>query len=78
MTTCPNATAPVNIVNNPDAICDLKCEYGFKYPLQPSLKLVHMKDYLSLKSMVITFFERPKGTNLSYSFLSWPMFLFCF
>ena len=50
MTTCPNATAPVNIVNNPNAICDLKCDYGFKYPLQPSLKLVHAKDYLSLKT----------------------------
>jgi carbonic anhydrase len=47
--TCPNATAPVNIVNNPEFICDLKCEYSFKYPLT-SLNVANRGDYLSLKT----------------------------
>ena len=46
--TCPNGTAPVNIVNNPDFICDLKCEYNFKYP-QSGLNISNRGDYLSLK-----------------------------
>lgn len=28
-----NATAPINITNNYDSTCDLKCKYSFKYPL---------------------------------------------
>jgi carbonic anhydrase len=47
--TCPNATAPVDIVNNPDFICDLKCEYSFKYP-QSSLNVTNRGEYLSLKT----------------------------
>lgn len=46
--TCPNATAPVNIVNNPDFICDLKCEFSFNYS-QTSLNIANRGDYLSLK-----------------------------
>lgn len=47
--TCPNATAPVDIVNNPDFTCDLKCEYSFKYP-QSSLNVTNRGEYLSLKT----------------------------
>jgi carbonic anhydrase len=47
--TCPNATAPVNIVNNPDFVCDLKCEYSFKYP-QSGLNIANRGDFLSLKT----------------------------
>ena len=47
--TCPNATAPVNIVNNTSSICDLKCEYSFKYPIS-SLNVDNRGDYLSLKT----------------------------
>lgn len=47
--TCPNATAPVNIINNPDSICDLKCEYSFQYP-NSSLNVANRGDYLSLKT----------------------------
>ena len=47
--TCPNATAPVDIVNNPDLVCDLKCEYSFKYP-QSSLNITNRGEYLSLKT----------------------------
>jgi len=49
--TCPNATAPVNIVNNPEFICDLKCDYSFKYP-KSSLNIANRGDYLSLKTDV--------------------------
>lgn len=49
--TCPNATAPVNIVNNPEFICDLKCEYSFKYP-NSSLNVANRGEYLSLKTDV--------------------------
>jgi carbonic anhydrase len=31
--TCPNATSPINVSNNYDSICDLKCDYKFNYPL---------------------------------------------
>ena len=48
--TCPNATAPVNIENNPELICDLKCEYSFQYPPNSSLNLANRGDYLSLKT----------------------------
>jgi carbonic anhydrase len=47
--TCSNGTAPVNIVNNPEFICDLKCEYGFKYP-QSGLNITNRGEYLSLKT----------------------------
>ena len=47
--TCPNGTAPVNIVNNPELICDLKCEYGFTYPLS-GLNITNKETYLSLKT----------------------------
>jgi carbonic anhydrase len=46
---CSNGTAPVNIVNNPEFICDLKCEYGFKYP-QTGLNISNRGEYLSLKT----------------------------
>jgi len=47
--TCSNGTAPVNIVNNPEFICDLKCEYSFKYP-QSGLNISNRGEYLSLKT----------------------------
>jgi carbonic anhydrase len=47
--TCSNGTAPVNIVNNPDFICDLKCDYGFNYP-QSGLNISNRGDFLSLKT----------------------------
>ena len=47
--TCPNATAPVNIANNPALICDLKCEYSFQY-LHSSLNVANRGDHLSLKT----------------------------
>jgi carbonic anhydrase len=46
--TCPNATAPVNIINNQNNICDLKCEYSFDYT-QTSLNVFNKGEYLSLK-----------------------------
>lgn len=48
--TCPNATAPVDIVNNPNLVCDLKCEYSFKYPQSTSLNVTNRGEYLSLKT----------------------------
>ena len=47
--TCSNGTAPVNIVNNPEFICDLKCEYSFKYP-QSGLNIYNRGEFLSLKT----------------------------
>jgi carbonic anhydrase len=47
--TCPNATAPVNIDNNTDLICDLKCEYSFQY-VNSSLNVANRGEYLSLKT----------------------------
>jgi len=47
---CPNANAPVDIVNNPDLVCDLKCEYSFKYPQSTSLNITNRGEYLSLKT----------------------------
>lgn len=47
--TCPNATAPINIENNTELICDLKCEYSFQYP-NSSLNVANRGDYLSLKT----------------------------
>lgn len=49
MTSCPNATAPVNIVNNPELVCDLKCDYSFNYP-NSSLNVTNRGEYLSLKT----------------------------
>lgn len=49
MTSCPNATAPVNIVNNPESVCDLKCDYSFNYP-NSSLNVTNRGEYLSLKT----------------------------
>ena len=46
---CPNANAPVDIVNNPDLVCDLKCEYSFKYP-QSSLNVTNRGEYLSFRT----------------------------
>ena len=30
---CPNATAPIDIVRSIADECDLKCDYSFKYPI---------------------------------------------
>lgn len=46
--TCPNATAPVNIINNQNNICDLKCEYSFNYT-QTSLNVFNKGTYLSFR-----------------------------
>ena len=29
---CPNATAPINIVKNNAEVCDKKCDLAFDYP----------------------------------------------
>jgi carbonic anhydrase len=47
--TCPNATAPVNIINNPEFTCDLKCNYSFKYP-NTTLNIANRGDYLSFNT----------------------------
>jgi carbonic anhydrase len=40
-----NSTAPIDITNNYDSTCDLKCEYTFKYPLT-TLTLSNKGDYI--------------------------------
>jgi carbonic anhydrase len=45
MTSCPNSTSPIDITNNYDSICDLKCEYSFNYPFSP-LNLTNKGDHL--------------------------------
>lgn len=44
---CPNATAPVDIVNDPSQICDLKCEYSFSYQ-NTNLNVTNSGDHLKL------------------------------
>ena len=39
-----NATAPIDITNNYDSTCDLKCKYSFKYPLS-NLYLTNKEEY---------------------------------
>jgi carbonic anhydrase len=46
---CPNATAPVNIINNTEFICDLKCDYSFKYN-KSIIRVANRGEYLSLKT----------------------------
>jgi len=43
--TCPNATSPIDITNNYDSICELKCEYSFNYPLT-TLNLTNKGSYI--------------------------------
>ena len=40
-----SATAPINITTNYDSICDLKCDYSFKYPLS-NLNLINKGNYV--------------------------------
>jgi carbonic anhydrase len=40
-----NATSPINITNNYDSTCDLKCKYSFKYPLS-NLNLTNKGGFL--------------------------------
>lgn len=44
---CKNATAPINIDNNPIGNCELKCKYSYKYK-DSSSKLTNRGDFLSL------------------------------
>ena len=44
---CSDATAPIDITNNPTGTCDLKCKYSFKYK-NTSSKLTNKSYYLSL------------------------------
>jgi carbonic anhydrase len=46
--TCRNATAPININNNVDALCDLKCDYGYSYPFS-SVSVTNRGTYLSFR-----------------------------
>lgn len=46
--TCRNATAPININNNVDAFCDLKCDYGYSYPFS-SVSVTNRGTYLSFR-----------------------------
>jgi len=48
MTTCPNATAPIDISRNVDSYCNLKCDYSFQYPYTP-VKIKHGGDHLELR-----------------------------
>lgn len=40
-----NATSPIDITNNYDSTCDLKCKYSFKYPLS-NLNLTNKGSFL--------------------------------
>jgi carbonic anhydrase len=42
-----NASSPIDITNNYDSICDLKCKYSFNYPLS-NLILTNTGEYLSI------------------------------
>ena len=46
---CPNATSPIDITKNTDSICDLKCEYSFKYPTT-NLQVANRGEYLSFRT----------------------------
>ena len=46
---CPSATAPINIQGNTSKICDLKCAYGFKYPLS-SVNVTNKGEYLKIST----------------------------
>lgn len=49
MTTCPNATAPIDITGGKVlAYCDLKCDYAFSYPISSITASNHV-DNLSFK-----------------------------
>jgi carbonic anhydrase len=47
---CPNATAPVDILNNTSSICDLKCNYSFNYPLTNLLTISNRGEYVSIRT----------------------------
>jgi carbonic anhydrase len=47
---CPNATSPVDIINNNSSICDLKCNYNFNYPLTNLLTISNRGEYLSIRT----------------------------
>jgi len=51
--TCPNATSPIDITNNYDSTCELKCEYSFNYPLT-TLNLTNKGSYI---------YMTPENTN---------------
>ena len=46
---CPNATSPIDITKNTDFICDLKCEYSFKYSTT-NLQVANRGEYLSFRT----------------------------
>lgn len=47
---CPNATAPVDIIYNNSSICDLKCKYSFNYPLTNLLTISNRGEYISIRT----------------------------
>ena len=46
---CSQSTSPVNIVNNPQFNCDLKCDFSYNYTTSPVLIISNKGDYLSIK-----------------------------
>ncbi len=46
---CSQSTAPVNILNNPQFTCDLKCDFSYDYTTSPVLIISNKGDYLSIK-----------------------------
>jgi len=46
---CPNATAPIDIVNNNASNCELKCNYSFNYPITNVLTVANRGEYLSMR-----------------------------
>ena len=46
--TCPNATAPIDITNNVDEYCDLKCDYSFQYSFSP-VRITNGGDHLEFR-----------------------------
>jgi len=46
---CAQSTSPVNIINNPQFNCDLKCDFSYNYTTSPVLIISNKSEYLSIK-----------------------------
>lgn len=46
---CAQSTSPVNIINNPQFNCDLKCDFSYNYTTSPVLIISNKGEYLSIK-----------------------------
>ena len=46
---CAQSTSPVNILNNPQFNCDLKCDFSYNYTTSPVLIISNKSEYLSIK-----------------------------